>query len=139
AEVGGQQQERQPVADDLEAGEGGGVEPLPDHPVGYNVLDIVTHHGQPATYEVAAALGIAQRGELGRLPRLGPRGVGRVENGDVRRHAAGCAHGVMTPAVVRRANQFIACALTGTFRYRLLRSCGAGHALATNSWQEYTL
>ena len=70
AEVGGEQQEGQPVADDLEAREGGGVEPLPDHPVGDDVLDVVGHHRQGGAAEVAAGVGVAQRRELGRLPRV---------------------------------------------------------------------
>jgi hypothetical protein len=59
AEVRRQQQERQPVADHLEAGEGGGVELLPQHPVRDDVLDVVRHHRQHPAGEIDPAGRIA--------------------------------------------------------------------------------
>ena len=66
AEIWREQQERQPVADHLEAGQRGGVEFLPDHPVGDDVLDVVGHHRQGPAAQVDPAGAVAQRGELGR-------------------------------------------------------------------------
>ena len=84
AEVRGKQQERQPVADDLEAGQRGGVELLPDHPVGDDVLDVVGHHRQGRAAQVHPAGRVAQRRELGRLrcraPVL-PARLGRDRSG----------------------------------------------------------
>ena len=66
AEPHRQQQERQPVADHLEADERGGVELLPEHPVGDDVLDVVAHHRQPGGEEVRAGVAVAQGGETPR-------------------------------------------------------------------------
>ena len=75
AEVDREQQERHPVADHLEPGQRRGVELLPQHPVGDDVLDVVGHHRQRRAEQVRPAVTVAQRGELAR--RSGERGGDR--------------------------------------------------------------
>jgi hypothetical protein len=72
------------VAEHLEAGERGGVELLPQHPVRDDVLDVVGHHRERAAEQVDPARGVAERRELRRLTYF-------VE-GNVSRNPAGSTH-----------------------------------------------
>jgi hypothetical protein len=58
-----EEQERQPMRDDGEAGEGRRMKFLEDHPVADHVLDAVGHHRGGLTQKERAIAGIAKRSE----------------------------------------------------------------------------
>src|SRR5699024_2038203 len=64
--IDGQEQERQPVADELESDERRGLERLPQNPVGDDVLDVVTHHPHAGADQVRCGLPAAQHTEATR-------------------------------------------------------------------------
>src|SRR5699024_6480384 len=64
--IDGQEQERQPVADELESDERRRLERLPQHPVDDDVLDVVAHHPHAGADQVRCGLPTAQHTEATR-------------------------------------------------------------------------